>query len=198
MNLYIGIDPSINSTGICFKYDNNIDFYIIKAGLHLTKRELKANEELNNFEYICYDKLLNDKNPHITEFNKTQNFIIIINYIKELIYKKILLYNLSLDINNVYIVMEGVSYGSVSKTKAIFDLSGLNYIIRYELTKYGYNIIISSPSEIKKFATGNGNCKKEVIENMFLTLFPEYKILPKVDDISDAYIMMLYCEYLNQ
>ena len=62
------------------------------------------------------------------------------------------------------------------------------------LTKYGYNIIICTPSEIKKFATGNGNCKKDIIENIFLTVFPEYKILPKIDDIADAYMMMLYGE----
>ena len=192
-NVYVGIDPSINSTGICVKYEDSIEFYIIKGGLHLTKKEIKAQEELINFNYICYDKLPSDKDNHLNEYNKTQNFIMIIEAIKDILHKKLICNN-SLDINNIYIVMEGISYGSASRTKAIFDLAGLNYIIRYALSKAGYNVTIATPSEIKKFATGNGNCKKDIIENIFLTVFQEYNILPKIDDIADAYMMCLYCE----
>ena len=192
-SIYVGIDPSINSTGICIKYKDIIEFYIIKGGMHLTKKEINASDSLSNFNYICYDKLAANNDNHINEYNKTKNFISIIEIIKDILHKKILCDN-SLNINNIYIVMEGISYGSASRTKAIFDLAGLNYIIRYALTKYGYNIIICTPSEIKKFATGNGNCKKDIIENIFLTVFPEYKILPKIDDIADAYMMMLYGE----
>ena len=46
--LYVGIDPSINSTGITIaRYENNVEveikFYIIKNG-KLTKKELKAEK----------------------------------------------------------------------------------------------------------------------------------------------------------
>ena len=63
MNLFVGIDPSINSTGVCIleKDENgkqvNCKFYIIKGG-RLTKKELKAeNDNIKVFQYIVYDKL---------------------------------------------------------------------------------------------------------------------------------------------
>ena len=63
MNIFVGIDPSINSTGVCVLEtddDNNqinCNFYIVKNG-KLTKKESEA--ESNNckiFQYVLYDKL---------------------------------------------------------------------------------------------------------------------------------------------
>ena len=59
--LYVGIDPSINSTGITIAiYENDVEveikFYIIKNG-KLTKRESAANDSIDNFEYIIYNKM---------------------------------------------------------------------------------------------------------------------------------------------
>ena len=33
----------------------------------------------------------------------------------------------------VNVVIEGISYGSSIRTKSVFDLAGLNYMIRYKL-----------------------------------------------------------------
>ena len=65
MNLFIGIDPSINSTGMCIQFYNDDltkrvkgdKFYIIR-GNKLTKREKKAEQEnAQLFEYVLYDKI---------------------------------------------------------------------------------------------------------------------------------------------
>ena len=103
------------------------------------------------------------------------------------------------DINNVeiYIVHEGVSYGSTIRTNSVFDLAGLNYMIRERFIKRdNFHLTIATPSEIKKFASGNGNCNKEVMINLFKILYPNFN-LPKIDDICDAYFMASYAKYLH-
>ena len=91
----------------------------------------------------------------------------------------------------VYIVQEGVSYGSSIRTKSIFDLAGLNYLLRMKFIKSlcnNMNFTIATPSEIKKFTTGNGNCKKDQMIELFKALHPGFD-LPKLDDIADSYWM---------
>ena len=97
----------------------------------------------------------------------------------------------------IQIVIEGISYGSVQRTKSIFDLAGLNYLVREKfIEKEGINLTIAPPSEIKKFASGNGNCNKEVMVNLFMLSHQGFDIIPKVDDISDAWFMSNYAKKL--
>lgn len=191
MNVYIGIDPSINSTGLTIlKYENNllIDeyFFIIKPN-KLTKKE--ENISLDNFQYIIYEK--NDikevDDNHYSEYHKTINII----NIAETIFKLIDKYtNIS---DNIHISIEGISYGSSLKTKSIYDLSGLNYLIRYLVIKNGHmRLIICPPQEIKKFASGMGNANKDILIESFLVLYPSFKIISKLDDLVDSYYMSKY------
>lgn len=194
-NIYytIGIDPSINSTGVVIqkRIDNRVtkeNFYIVK-GEKLTKRELAASNDINNFDYLIYDKIpiTGVRDTHELEAIKTKNFNslvnVIINIIKDIKGK-----------HDIAIVMEGISYGSVTKTRSIFDLAGLNYLIRnaiYELHNKNIRLFVCTPSEIKKYAVGNGNANKEQIINVFKLLKPSID-LPKLDDISDAFFMANY------
>ena len=192
MNVFIGIDPSINSTGLTIlKYDNNElineKFFIIKPN-KLTKREEKIS--IRNFKYLLYNKIdvseYKDDN-HKGEYYKTINMI----EISELIYKTICK-NTHKD-DNIVISMEGISYGSSIRTKSIFDLAGLNYLIRYLIIKSGHmKLIICPPQEIKKFASGKGNSLKDILINSFLILYPKYEIIPKLDDLVDSYYMSKY------
>ena len=201
MNIFVGIDPSINSTGVCVletdDNNNQIDckFYIVKNG-KLTKKESEA--ELNNceiFQYVLYDKLdtstKNISDYKTLEWNKTQNMINVCKCIKEIVLKY---FNKHKDsIVRLYICQEGISYGSTIKTKSVFDLAGLNYLLRNtfinsDICNY---FIIAAPSEIKKFATGKGNANKDSMVNIFSTIFPQLQ-LPKIDDICDAYFMAYY------
>ena len=193
-SIYIGIDPSINSTGICIQTisdDNKVNdekFYIIKPN-SLTKHE--SSIKIDNFSYVVYSKsdLTEFKNDyHKYELNKTLNIINLINQINSVISKHIK------NFQNVFIVMEGISYGSVTKTRSIYDLAGLNYLIRYLiLNNYdNINLIICPPTEIKKFASGKGNSQKDLLVEAFNILHPEFIKIKKIDDMVDAYFMCKY------
>lgn len=195
--LYVGIDPSINSTGITIaRYENNVEveikFYIIKNG-KLTKRESTANDSIDNFEYIIYNKIdltqFKDDN-HVFEYYKTKNMVEVVNTIYDLILNEVKKYSAI-----VNVVIEGISYGSSIRTKSIFDLAGLNYMIRYKLITgdiQHLNLSIATPSNIKKYATGKGNANKESIMTIFKYIFPEMQNIPKLDDIADSYFMAMF------
>lgn len=195
--LYVGIDPSINSTGITIaRYENNVEveikFYIIKNG-KLTKRESAANDSIDNFEYIIYNKIdltqFKDDN-HVFEYYKTKNMVEVVNTIYDLILNEVKKYT-----STVNVVIEGISYGSSIRTKSVFDLAGLNYMIRYKLITSDIqhlNLSIATPSNIKKYATGKGNANKESIMTIFKYIFPEMQNIPKLDDIADSYFMAMF------
>lgn len=195
--LYVGIDPSINSTGITIaRYENNVEveikFYIIKNG-KLTKRESAANDSIDNFEYIIYNKIdltqFKDDN-HVFEYYKTKNMVEVANTIYDLILNEVKKYA-----SAVNVVIEGISYGSSIRTKSVFDLAGLNYMIRYKLITgdiQHLNLSIATPSNIKKYATGKGNANKETIMTIFKYIFPEMQNIPKLDDIADSYFMAMF------
>ena len=71
-------------------------------------------------------------------------------------------------------------------------------MIRNEfIEKENITFFIAPPTHIKKFATGIGNCKKELIIKMFKSIEPELtNKLPKVDDIADAYFMSKFARHL--
>ena len=201
--LYVGIDPSINSTGITIaRYENNVEveikFYIIKNG-KLTKRESAANDSIDNFEYIIYNKIdltqFKDDN-HVFEYYKTKNMVEVVNTIYDLILNEVKKYT-----SAVNVVIEGISYGSSIRTKSVFDLAGLNYMIRYKLITSDIqhlNLSIATPSNIKKYATGKGNANKESIMTIFKYIFPEMQNIPKLDDIADSYFMAYFALELDK
>jgi hypothetical protein len=204
MDIFIGIDQSINSTGVTVQCNGNENFYIIK-GTKLTAKENKAHTSYNNFEYVLYNKeeIKDANNNHVAEIIKTMNLI----RISRTIIGIISYYIKQFDNCNVYVCMEGISYQS-AQTKSIMDLAGLNYIIRYDLIKYftgiqeaisrieKYKIIVATPGEIKKFASGNGSAKKEIMIKLFETTHPNLYLIPKIDDVADSFWMSEYAKTL--
>lgn len=194
----MGIDPSLNSTGICYSSydpDENKE-YDMKFGIihcnKLTKKEKIAEEKYKEiFQYYVFEdipkEIAKKLSPSEFEYAKTIKLRNLIYELKNIISK--LLYNCNY--NRIYICIEGISYGSTRTTKSIFDLAGLNYMIRFmllELLKNQVTLIVSPPSNVKKFATGKGNANKEAMIESFKIAFPEIE-LPKIDDIGDAFFM---------
>lgn len=204
-NIYVGIDPSINSSGIYVRVESSIGelleekFYIIK-GDKLSKKEDAA--ELKNlavFSYVIYDKQNTTNGTNIeNERNKAINFISIVESIKKIIATTDFRYG---KMNKIYVCQEGISYGSRIRTKSIFDLAGLNFMIRsmvIEMSK-GFKpveLIVGTPGEIKKFATGNGNANKDLILSCFKMIYSDLD-LPKLDDIADAYFMGMFAKKVS-
>lgn len=201
MEYFVGIDPSMNSTGICIrKYDgDNLvkeNFIILTPERKLTKKEKIANDEIFNFEYVFYQNM--DLKPyaklnHFGEYWKSWNMICCAKAIKDII-KEFTKDNPE----KIYIVIEGISYGSSIRTRSIFDLAGLNYLIREKfIEKENIVFTVATPSEVKKFASGNGNCNKETMISLFSMSHEEMQIIPKLDDISDAWFMSNYAKNLS-
>jgi Holliday junction resolvasome RuvABC endonuclease subunit len=71
-------------------------------------------------------------------------------------------------------------------------------MIRNEfIEKENISFFIAPPTHIKKFATGIGNCKKEMIIDLFKLVEPELaEKIPKVDDIADAYYMSKFARHI--
>lgn len=199
MEIFIGIDQSINGTGITIKKnfkENSEDlFYLIVGKKKLSGREKKAQDTYKNFDYILYPKYeaKDAKDSFELEMFKTKNVINISEIIIKLVKEFLLRYEK--EITALYVCMEGVSFNS-GNTRSIVELSALNYLIRYRLLKLfkEYNhiktgVIIGAPKQIKKFATGDGNAKKDSMICLFEALYPNFYLIPKIDDIADSYWM---------
>lgn len=210
MEIFIGIDQSINSTGVtvqCFEKKEMVKqyFYIIKTN-KLTKKEKAAEEEIDGFNYILYHKWEKSdaKDNNEFELHKLENNIEISKTIIDII-KKYAIYNL----DKVYVAMEGISFQSSNKTQSIIDLAGLSTLIRYKIYNYFIDnqdhlgcLKIFTPSEVKKFASGNGMCNKEVMVNLFKTNNKKFAMIPKIDDMADSYwicsyMRKIYCDEYN-
>jgi len=97
------------------------------------------------------------------------------------------------------VTIEGVSFGSTGSA-ALIDLSGLNYMVRMACIEAEVpNVFIVSPTQNKKFATGNGSAEKDVMISAWQKLEKHMigvEQYVKVDDIADAYFMARYGESL--
>jgi Holliday junction resolvasome RuvABC endonuclease subunit len=184
----IGIDPSINSTGVCvMRLDDDLrittDYYAIGHKPSKATLEFFRRSE-GKFNFKEYGKLdySSEKEYWSKELLKTESIVK-----SSVVLSEILLCN-SPDV----VVMEGVSYGSTSGA-SIVDLAGLNFMYRYMILCETDNMVIASPMEIKKFATGNGGVDKDIMVRVW-SICEKLDIDPKakIDDLADAYFMALY------
>lgn len=183
----VGLDLSINSTGICIHdtEDSTSIYYII--GSKFTKKTLDYQH--NRLNFIQYTKTSVDTNLeyHQKEAVKTHNIYSILEQLR-----------IILDVYHPSIAtIEGVSFQS---NGSVLDLCGLNYMVRMMLEEKGIKYYIVSPTQNKKYATGNGQAEKDVMISAWQKMEPQMKDVPrfvKIDDIADAYFLARYGEYLN-
>ena len=204
---YIGIDPSINSTGVCIRHEDATKFYIIKSDPHelkkdgtpkdpLTKKEHAAAERYKDiFKYVLYDKVHSTNEKTTSSENEFLKTISLMNICSQLSY---ILLKECAGPYEVVVCIEGISYGSSVRTTSVFDLAGLNYLIRkiFEVMPDA-TLIVAPPSHVKKFATGNGSADKALMVTVFDGCFPNFDI-PKKDDLADAWFMSRMAEVENE
>lgn len=195
MNVFIGIDPSINSTGMTIRTDTGFCRFFIIKGDKLTKKE--KNAQLNNyeiFEYCLYQKenVKDTNNAHERELAKAHNLSTIADTIYNIIEELLQKFRKTSTIDSVTICMEGISYGSIHSA-AVMDLAGLNYLIRDRLHHHTIvgTLLVTPPAEIKRFYTGSGNANKQLMISTFKGSFPDFD-LPKIDDVCDSEGMAKY------
>ena len=186
----VGIDPSINSTGICVSgVDKQFNIYYLIPS-KITKKSLEWVDGLDWINIYEYNKLsVKDVDKYYEkESIKFNNLIVLaetLSSVLDNIQKKYIIDR---------VVMEGVSYGSV-KGAALVDLAFLSALIRMELYKNKLNFFIVAPTEVKKFAVGNGAAEKSVMIMSWKKLDKNIQTLPdwfKCDDLADAYFMSRY------
>lgn len=179
-DVIIGIDPSINSTGICIKKGNDTIYYMV-----VSKMTKKMKDFDNQFiKIVQYDKQPTTNLEYSEkEYVKSMNMGSLESIIDNLI--------------NIYrpthVLMEGISYGSVSGS-SLADLSGLNYMIRMILVKRRIKFTIIPPTAVKKFAVANGSADKSIIIDAWKRLDPKISNITdiKVDDLADSYFIANY------
>lgn len=94
------------------------------------------------------------------------------------------------------IYLEGVSYGSNGRTFS--QICGMHYSLRYILyTNYVLPVHIVEPTKLKKYITGKGNCRKDLI---LLNVYKKYGVEFDDDNLADAFVlaMMAFEEYQQE
>lgn len=195
MNVFIGIDPSINSTGMTIRTDTGFCRFFIIKGDKLTKKEKNAQSaNFEIFEYCLYQKenVKDTNNAHERELAKAHNLSTIADTIYNIIEELLQQFRKTGTVDSVTICMEGISYGSIHSA-AVMDLAGLNYLIRDRLHHHTVvgTLLITPPAEVKRFYTGSGNANKQLMISTFKGSFPDFD-LPKLDDIADSDSMAKY------
>lgn len=178
----IGIDPSINCTGICV-WDTEVDshtYYMIPS--KMTKKMMNlTHNDIHIIPYIKSDY----KNLEYSakEFIKFDNIYKVCCIIDDIIQKY------QPDI----VYMEGVSYGSVGSA-ALVDLSFLNASIRMVLKRHNKEFVIISPTSLKKFVCGNGQAEKDIIIDAWKRMDNNVSQISdiKTDDLADAFFLAHY------
>ena len=195
MNVFIGIDPSINSTGMTIRTDTGFCRFFIIKGDKLTKNEKNAQSaNFEIFEYCLYQKenVKDTNNAHERELAKAHNLSTIADTIYNIIEELLQQLRKTGTIDSVTICMEGISYGSIHSA-AVMDLAGLNYLIRDRLHHHTVvgTLLVTPPAEVKRFYTGSGNANKQLMISTFKGSFPDFD-LPKIDDVCDSEGMAKY------
>ena len=85
-------------------------------------------------------------------------------------------------LQNVFI--EGLSFGS--RGQSMLELAGLHYMIRYTMHTKEVPYQVIPPSSLKKFITGKGNAKKEM---MLLHTFKKFNVEYSENNMCDAYCL---------
>jgi len=205
MNI-IGIDFSINSTGLTIYKDNTYSFYnFVNTDSFLGKKESvlaawKIHDEIKSFVNIvfCARDSYSD-NYQNEQIEKLNSYDILTDIIIKTIPKD----------NNI-IGIEGFSFAS--QGRGDIDLVIAGTILRYKLVKlFGNDLIIIPPSQLKKSFTGKGNANKVLIHETLLksedeeiksheyfkyisnnNVIKKDKLLKPIDDLNDSISIVSY------
>jgi crossover junction endodeoxyribonuclease RuvC len=87
------------------------------------------------------------------------------------------------------VALEGYSFGS--KGRAVFSIGELGGCVRLELHRAGIPFVDVSPSSLKKYATGKGNCGKD---DMIETAIRRFAFAGHGNDEADAWLLLKMAE----
>lgn len=166
--MYIGLDLSINSTGVAIDVDGEIHYKIITPKLTRTQKRI----DHDRFEYVLYNKT-DDDDDNIYEICQCVENIIN-----------------QYGVTNV--TLEAPAYQAHGRSA--ITMAGLNYSVRQLLKHMNVNYTLVQPTSLKKWFTGNGCADKNLMCHCWRMLDPIHDELKgiKVDDIADAYALLMH------
>lgn len=200
----IGIDFSLNSTGVCIKENGEYQFFWFPSDSNTKIAIKKVSSIMNVFLHkrtkIKKTKKLSKKQKLETNTNesfyrdKSKIDVIQASNLAHLIIDKLKIKGSDI------IGFEGYSYGSFGQ--ATIDLIHYQSVLRHEISKITDNFNVFSPTEIKSFFTNQGNSDKiqmidsAIKENETLDkLFKDLNYKKPIDDLSDAYAVNKITEH---
>lgn len=84
------------------------------------------------------------------------------------------------------VLIEDFSFGS--KGRAVYQIGGLQFMVRHYLWKSGIPYCLVAPSQLKKFATGKGNADKSIV---IREVFARWGVSIDDDNAADAYVLAM-------
>lgn len=211
MNINIGIDLSIHSTGICILEEGESipSFYLILSNQKYSKTSIeKFHHNFTNnrkIKIFFYEYSRPSKESMGKEVSKSLNVINILDIIDQNIFKTIFNNKSRKKEKTIKVNIEAIA---MSASGTIDQLAGLNYGVRYLLLKkYGLpieNLGLISPTTLKKNSVGSGKAEKDIMVSSFKLIFSKNKNNKKllenmeyiekqlkwsIDDLVDAYFL---------
>lgn len=176
----IGLDISINSTGIAFIFEDIVKLYQICPDVSTHSPSIKQ---------ITYKRDWRKTNYSYEDLAKVNSAHTLSVTIAKLM--KTLAQTYAIDKFDARIEGSIMSQGFKNKQSRVNDLTVFNSTVKLMLLKNDLvqSISVVSPGALKKIATGKGTAKKEQIIRCFLSEFPEFVNAGKIDDIADAYYL---------
>ena len=172
----IGLDLSINSTGVCICEDDRDPVYYFIIPDKISKKQ-KAASQHKRINFITYDKIKGNDDHNINHITSK-----IMEIIK------------GLSNDDIKVVIENVAVNA--KGASIITLTLLNGWMRCLLTQKGIDYTTVPPTQWKKMMIGNGSADKELIvycwsaiDNSACVALMNNGIVAKHIDIADAYFL---------
>ena len=189
----IGLDLSINSTGVCVCEDSKEPVYYFIIPDKLSKKQ-KAASQHKRINFITYDKIKGNDDHNINHITSK-----IMEIIKDKcdLTKSQCCDSATLLNEDIKVVIENVALAS--KGASIITLTLLNGWMRCLLTQNRIDYITVPPTQWKKLMIGNGSADKELIvycwaaiDNSACVALMNNGIVAKHIDIADAYFLAKY------
>jgi len=221
-SLIVGIDLSFNSTGITIK--EFIDKKPLNISFHRLIFDDESNKikkyvpkqifNVNQYTYrlptnISVKDIILDESEFYSEDQATITLkaMVCTKRISEIIVKKI--HEINGNKINLYVNIEGFIMPSITGINQFKGLSGLIMLqgmLRYDLIKLklspvmnidNFKLFITSPSDLKKWFTGNGSADKQEMLTNFINIYrgnillPDTSTLDKINDVIDSFALSL-------
>ena len=187
--IYVGIDYSMNSPGVCVLHGKNIDLYGFYNGYRgITGKTYKLQDER-----LITINIISNVEVYKTQIERFDHLA-----------RKILAVINRVELNNPIVYIEGYSMGSRGK---VFDIAENTAILKHYLYRCDMEPTAISPMEIKKFATGSGRAIKDDMHDAFVRetglnlkdlLTPRRKLGSPVTDLVDSFWVAKYAEKVAQ